>query len=840
MNTVLDDNKKLCLMSGEIIAMSPRMNLIFECMDLAVASPATVSRCGMVYMEPTELGWQPLMRSWLMTLPPRVGEVERAWLVEHFEWLLDPCLWYVRRECKCPVPTQEIQLARALMRMLAAHMDLWLEDAEGNSKAPDPARGKDMLQGLFVFCLIWAVGATVDEASRAKFDLFLRALLRKEVPEILSTPGAPQPVCAATLKLGKPPPDKGLVYDCCFQADRGAWVEWLATVPKYEVPAGSKFTDINVQTADTVQYGYVFDNLVQHGVPVLIAGNTGTGKTLLARNRLLMLDTEVYQSIFLNYSAQTSAQVSQGIVDGQLDKRRKGVFGPPFGKKCVVFVDDLNMPALEEYGAQPPIELLRQWMDHNGWYDLKECTFRELVDLQFVSAMGPPGGGRNPVTPRYLRHYNMVWCIDYASDSLLNIFSTILKYHLNLFPGEVKTTCNAMVEATINIYQNISAELLPTPAKSHYTFNLRDISKVFQGVMQSTVKSVETANQLLCLWAHECLRVFADRLVDATDVGWFYAQLEGQLKDKFKKSWVEITETEDKRLLFGDFMKSDTTEYLCIPDMDQLIEKAQVMLEDYNAMSKKPMELVIFPFAVEHVCRVLRVIKQPLGNALLAGVGGSGRQSLTALATHMADFTMFQIELSKNYDGAAWKDDLKRLLRLAGETGDSTVFCFSDTQVKTESMVEDISNILNAGEVPNLFPGDEVASVIEGLGPKAKELGMADATPAAMWRLFTAQCRANLHVVLCMSPIGEAFRTRLRKFPALVNCCTIDWFTAWPRDALVTVAESFLQVRCRCEPFGGGGSGQCAVLQVLRRWWCCALRTAHCALRSGSAVVVQW
>eukprot|EP00971_Amphidinium_carterae_P066621 1319362-Amphidinium_carterae.1 len=128
------------------------------------------------------------------------------------------------------------------------------------------------------------------------------------------------------------------------------------------------------------------------------------------------------------------------------------------------------------------------------------------------------------------------------------------------------------------------------------------------------------------------------------------------------------------------------------------------------------------------------------------------------MAAHLAEFNCSSIEITRGYGSNEFREDIKNMMTLVAKNeGKGLVFLFSDTQIVKESFLEDINNVLNTGEVPNLFAADEQEQVVTLVRPLAKAAGKADARDA-IWQHFVQVVRESLHIVLAFSPVGDGFR----------------------------------------------------------------------------------
>lgn len=397
----------------------------------------------------------------------------------------------------------------------------------------DKKKIQGILESSFLFAAIWSLCITVTTDFRRPFDKIFK--------EIVAGSMEGQQV-KLKHKISPSVFDKGTIYDYCYQPDLDSWKTWNDFVNKDELdqfPKDAIPNEIVVTTPDKVKYCYMLELLMcqEKPQPIMMVGPTGTGKTKYIMNVIEKLPDDKWLKIDVGFSAQTGCNQVQDIIDGKLTKLRKDHFGPRVGMQCVVFVDDLNMPKVEKYGAQPPIEILRQWIDQGGWYDRRDNKhpFRHLEKMNMVTAMGPPGGGRAFITPRMSRHFNCIGYVNLDETTLEIIFRNILKWHFRKgdFNSEVSGLEHKIVKATNKVFEKIQADMKPTPAKTHYTFNLRDFSKVICGMTAPTKKELTSASSVIRLWAHEACRVFGDRLINNEDRKWMMTTIEECFQQPF-------------------------------------------------------------------------------------------------------------------------------------------------------------------------------------------------------------------------------------------------------------------------------------------------------------------
>lgn len=786
MNSVMDDNKLLTLANGERIRLLPHCALLFEVGDLAYASPATVSRAGMVYVDPKNLGYLPYWNKWVNM---RKGtEEHKEKLQEIFQKIGVSALRYV---VDGYIGLQAVNRLKLIIHQTSLNMVVQLcnmLDALIPAQADETKEwSEDVVEAVFIISTYCSVGAAVVVENRPEFDEFMK----KCCGMVLMEDSEQKKASLRMIPTGFP-----TLYHYFVDVSAEEWVAWKWMVPSYLHDPSKTFSEILVPTIDTCRTDWLLQLMSGVGRPAVLVGETGTSKTAIVQDFLRKLSPEHYLQLNVNFSSRTTSLDVQRNIESAVEKRTKDIYGPPIGKKLIVFIDDLNMPQVDEYGTQQPIALLKLFFERGGLYDRgKELNWKFIKDTCFLAAMGKAGGGRNEVDPRFISMFSVFNLTFPSDDTVLYIYTSILGGHFLSLSEEIQLTAPILVTMTLNLYKSLIIEFPPTPSKFHYIFNLRDLSRIVAGMCQVENIFFQTRSHIVRVWRNEFYRVICDRLVNSTDQELMRGKVQNEIERQFEE-FPEVLEAAMRDpLLFGDYRNAcggadEIRLYEDLLDYEAVYFLFQEILDEYCERYEK-VNLVLFDDALEHLTRIHRVLRMNKGHMMIVGVGGSGKQSLTRLSAFAAGCGVYEISLSRGYNENSFKEDMKKLYNQIGVERKPTVFLFTASQIAEEGFLEMINNMLAVGMIPALFTDEEKDGVITAVRNHAKEDGYGVAKEE-VWTYFKKKCCDNLHVVLSMSPAGDALRTRCRNFPGLVNNTTIDWVFAWPDQALYAVAKVFL------------------------------------------------
>ena len=930
LNTVMDDNKVLTLSNNERILLKDNMRIIIEAVDLTYATPATVSRAGVLYVNDMGGSWEAFVSIWARKRFAKHGKRMNSICHLILAYLrattgqlhAEGCLqskYQIVPVCAFGLVRSTINLFEALLQSNEA---LFTARKLRESITSDDG-SSHKLELLFSFAVIWSFGAVIKHKQRWRFSSWMRNFWTQEHGSRQVT--MLQLAYGSTSSNNAPIVVKGIypegdsVFDWLpiliggdeharlsvvlngnklpatpvqhsGQQVQVAFYPWSTLVPQNEaLPINLPLKMQHDGTMEGVEKASRLPppSLLQLLIPcassqcnmyflkkralvkehVLCAGPTGCGKTVLMRNFLdwlglqnqndtsLRATSTISRTVPLTYA--TTTQSLQDVMDESLEKKAGKTYAPPGRKTCIFFIDDMNLPAVDEYGTQRALTLIQHHLDTGIMYDRVKLVEKLVTGIRYVACLDPSAGRGIPYRPntaRLIRHFSVHALSQPVDEQTITIFTQILSSHLlecyfygtssgmhgdgsdtaaarssgsyAMFESGARGVGLRLVQATVSLHNQVRRRFVASANYFYYGFSMKHIATTVQGLLQITPEVSTSPRILARLWLHETSRVYSDCLsnkqhridflrlqrdvlrqeICTPDMGSgsrsskHSVSNSGKIEgDQLLAAWSAADTAEAQQALqrpeivFGRIGGMSVSSYGELPGgiAGTIEELDEIQREHATHDNKQQPHLVLFHEAVTDVIKISRIMQTTGGHGLLVGVGGSGKRSLTRLASKFSRVQLREIRNDNPNDTTEFSETLKTMCRDAGVKGLVLTVIITEPLLASAYVMHVINAMMSGGGMGGLFNKTEKDEMGHAVKAAVRRSGEMD-TSSNCWAYFKKEVMQNIHIVCTVSPSSQIFRTQFTRYPALIRCTTRIHILPWNSEALNSVAESFV------------------------------------------------
>ncbi|GAW79183.1 hypothetical protein PGO_021530 [Plasmodium gonderi] len=632
-----------------------------------------------------------------------------------------------------------------------------------------------------VMSILWGIGGSLNLESREKFSKYVQSICSIPLPPDLSRSNQVDDVDSSN--------GQRTLLDYEPNIEDGEWHCWKERVEMIDVDR-TEVGDATlvIETMDTIRHATVLEGWLNLKKPFILCGPPGSGKTMTLTS--VLKKSSEFDIAALNFSSGSLPNLLLQTFDHYCEyvKTTSELVLRPVqpGKWLIIFADEINLPTPDKYDTQRIIMFMRQIYESQGFwkYDSNnnQWNWVKIERITFAGACNPPtDAGRNPLSNRFLRHTAILYVDFPGYESLKQIYGTFNRAILRKFP-EASHIADNLTLAMVNFYTKFS-ETFTIDMQPHYIYSPRELTR-WKLALYETLEICDNLEQrdLVRLCICEGLRIFQDRLIYKKEK----KETDKIIDDIFKFCFPGITDADLERpILFSCYVQNEYKEI----DKKDLKELIKAKLKIFNE-EEINVQLVLFDDVLDHITRIDRVLRLPLGHLLLVGASGAGKTILSRFVSWINGLSVFQIRAGRNYCTESFEADLRSVMKRAGIKEEKITFIFDESNVLGPAFLERMNALLASGEVPGLFEGDNYTALInECKSAYGSNVGLDESD---IFKKFTKQVQKNLHIVFTMNPANPDFANRQATSPALFNRCVIDWFGDWPYSALLQVASEFI------------------------------------------------